>query len=90
MDCHAFESVTALIASPDIDVIVTVKVAYDRDVVTVALQHRKSVYCEWPLAVGLREALELAQLATDQRATGSCRNSGSRFAGVSIRARNAC
>jgi len=46
---RAFESAAALIASPEIDVvIVTVKVPHHREVVTAALQNSKSVYCEWP------------------------------------------
>jgi len=65
---RAFESAAALIASPDVDVVVvTVKVPYHREVVTAALQNRKSVYCEWPLGNGLTEALELARLANDKK-----------------------
>lgn len=65
---RAFESAAALIASPEIDVvIVTVKVPHHREVVTAALQNSKSVYCEWPLATGLTEALELAKLANDNK-----------------------
>ncbi len=65
---RAYESAAALIASPDIDVvIVTVKVSHHREVVTAALQNRKSVYCEWPLGNGLTEALELARLANDKK-----------------------
>jgi predicted dehydrogenase len=64
---RAFESSAALVASPDIDVvIVTVKVQHHREVVKAALQNRKSVYCEWPLGNGLTEAQELARLANDQ------------------------
>ena len=64
---RAFESAPALIASPDIDVvIVTVKVQHHREVVKAALENRKSVYCEWPLGNGLTEALELARLANDK------------------------
>ncbi|HWS63948.1 MAG TPA: Gfo/Idh/MocA family oxidoreductase, partial [Steroidobacteraceae bacterium] len=65
---RAFESAAALIASPDIDVVVvTVKVPYHREVVTATLQNRKSVYCEWPLGNGLAEALDLARLANDKK-----------------------
>jgi len=71
----------ALIASPDIDVvIVTVKVSHHREVVTAALQNRKSVYCEWPLGNGLTEALELARLANDKKVLAVVGNSGDRFA----------
>jgi predicted dehydrogenase len=66
---RAFESAAALAASPDIDVVVvTVKVAHHREVVTTALQAGKSVYCEWPLGNGLTEALELARLAKESKA----------------------
>jgi predicted dehydrogenase len=65
---RAFESAAALIASPEIDVvIVTVKVPHHREVVTAALQNSKNIYCEWPLATGLTEALELATLANDKK-----------------------
>jgi predicted dehydrogenase len=65
---RAFESVTALIASRDIDVVVvTVKVPHHREVVAAALRNRKSVYCEWPLASGLDEAVGLAKLAREQK-----------------------
>jgi predicted dehydrogenase len=66
---RAFANVAALIASPEVDVvIVTIKVSHHREVVTAALQHGKSVYCEWPLAIGLADALELAKLANDKKA----------------------
>jgi len=65
---RAFESAAALVASPDIDVvIVTVKVPYHREIVTAALRSRKCVYCEWPLGNGLTQALELARLANDMK-----------------------
>lgn len=61
---HAFGNVAALVASPDIDVVVvTVKVPYHKEVVAAALQAGKRVYCEWPLGNGLAEAAELARLA---------------------------
>ncbi|MBB5423131.1 gfo/Idh/MocA family oxidoreductase [Paraburkholderia sp. CNPSo 3155] len=66
---RAFESVAALVASPDIDVVVvTVKVPYHREVVTAALQAGKSVYCEWPLGNGLEETAALAWLANEENA----------------------
>ena len=65
---RAFESAAALAGFPDIDVVVvTVKVAHHREVVTKALQAGKSVYCEWPLGNGLTEALELARLAKGKK-----------------------
>ena len=66
---HAFENVAALVASPDIDVVVvTVKVPHHREVVTAALEAGKRVYCEWPLGNGLAEAVELARLADKKKA----------------------
>jgi predicted dehydrogenase len=66
---RAFESAAALVASPDIDVVVvTVKVPYHREVVTAALQAGKSVYCEWPLGNGLEETAALARLASEKKA----------------------
>lgn len=64
---RAFESAEALAASPDIDVVaVTVKVPHHQEVVQTAIQHGKSVYCEWPLGNGLQEAIGLAQLAHER------------------------
>ena len=60
---QAFESVDALAASPNIDVVaVTVKVPHHRQVVSAAVAAGKHVYCEWPLGNGLAEAEELAAL----------------------------
>lgn len=64
---QAYRSASELIASPDIDVVVvTVKVPHHREVVTCALEQRKNVYCEWPLARDLAEASALAALARDK------------------------
>lgn len=61
---HAFPNAQALVASPEVDlVVVTVKVPHHRELVTAALQAGKHVYCEWPLGNGLAEARELAALA---------------------------
>lgn len=61
---HAFENAQALVASPDVDlVVVTVKVPHHHALVTAALAAGKHVYCEWPLGNGLEEARELADLA---------------------------
>jgi predicted dehydrogenase len=66
---RAFRNVAALVASPDIDVVVvTVKVPYHKEVVAAALQAGKQVYCEWPLGNGLAEATELARLANETKA----------------------
>lgn len=61
---HAFEDARALVASPEIDlVVVTVKVPHHHGLVSAALEAGKHVYCEWPLGNGLAEARELAALA---------------------------
>jgi len=61
---RAFASVADLVASPEIDIVsVTVKVAHHLDIVRVAVEADKHVYCEWPLGNGLAEAEALAALA---------------------------
>lgn len=61
---HAFASAEALIASPEIDVVVvTVKVPHHLELVSAALNAGKHVYCEWPLGNGSDEARKLAGLA---------------------------
>jgi predicted dehydrogenase len=61
---HAFETIEAMAASPQVDVVaVTVKVPYHKRIVETAIRHGKSVYCEWPLGNGLREAVKMADLA---------------------------
>jgi predicted dehydrogenase len=61
---QAFANASALIASPEVDVVVvTVKVPHHFAIVREAIAAGKHVYCEWPLGNGLDEAQELAQLA---------------------------
>jgi predicted dehydrogenase len=61
---RAFESVQALIAAPEVDLVtVTVKVAHHKGIVTAALDAGKAVYCEWPIGNGLAEAQSMARLA---------------------------
>jgi predicted dehydrogenase len=63
---RAYESVEALAASPEVDVVaVTVKVPHHRRIVETAIKHGKSIYCEWPLGNGLEEAKEIARLARE-------------------------
>ncbi len=53
-----------LARDPDVDiVVVTVKVPEHRAIVLAALEAGKHVLCEWPLAVDLAEARELAEAA---------------------------
>lgn len=61
---HAFENATALIQSPEIDlVVITVKVPYHFELVKAALEAGKHVYCEHPLGNGPEETRQLAKLA---------------------------
>src|SRR5437773_5804823 len=63
----AFDNHQELVNSPAVDVVaVTVKVPYHLELATAALDAGKSVYCEWPLGNGLKEAETLAALAKKQ------------------------
>jgi predicted dehydrogenase len=63
----AFDNHRELVNSPAVDVVaVTVKVPYHLELATAALAAGKSVYCEWPLGNGLKEAETLAALAKQQ------------------------
>ncbi|MBY6006265.1 Gfo/Idh/MocA family oxidoreductase [Salipiger bermudensis] len=63
----AFDSPADLVASELIElVVVTVKVPYHFELVTMALNAGKHVYCEWPLGNGLEEARALAALAEEK------------------------
>src|SRR5213595_1529151 len=63
----AFDNHEELVNSPAVDVVaVTVKVPYHLELATAALDAGKSVYCEWPLGNGLKEAETLAALAKKQ------------------------
>ena len=58
---RAFEGVSKLVNSPDIDVVaITVKVPHHFELVQAAIEAGKHVYCEWPLGNGLAEAEEMA------------------------------
>src|SRR5436853_3930116 len=60
----AFDNHQDLVNRADVDVVaVTVKVPYHLELATAALDAGKAVYCEWPLANGLKEAETLAALA---------------------------
>jgi predicted dehydrogenase len=62
----AFDNHEALIAHPDVDlVVVTVKVPLHSPMVSAALDVGKMVYCEWPLGNGLAEAALLSRYALD-------------------------
>ncbi len=60
----AFDNHQDLVNSAIVDVVaITVKVPYHLKLATAALDAGKSVYCEWPLGNGLKEAETLAALA---------------------------
>jgi predicted dehydrogenase len=68
---RAFDDVSALIASPEVDIVtVAVKVPHHLAIVKAALSAGKHVYCEWPLGNGLAEAEELAALARAKNVLG--------------------
>lgn len=61
---HAFDNHAALVASPDVDVVVvSVKVPYHYELVTAAIEAGKHVYCEWPLGKDLDEAVRMTEHA---------------------------
>jgi len=61
---NAFASAEELIASAGVDIVtIAVKVPHHHRLVAAALEAGKHVSCEWPLGNGLREAVELAQMA---------------------------
>jgi predicted dehydrogenase len=60
----AFDDYAALIARPEVDlVVVAVRVPRHFEIVAAAIAAGKSVYCEWPLANGLEEAVALSDAA---------------------------
>jgi predicted dehydrogenase len=60
----AYSSAGELAAAADVDlVVVTVRTPRHRELVLAALAAGTPVFCEWPLAVDLREAEELAEAA---------------------------
>src|SRR5215207_8117205 len=64
---HAYRSVDELVRSDDVDIVaVTVRVPNHREVVLKALEARKVIFCEWPLAKDLAEAEELAEVARER------------------------
>ncbi|MFF0268866.1 Gfo/Idh/MocA family protein [Kribbella sp. NPDC004536] len=65
---YAFTSATELARHPDVElVVVTVKVSGHAELVREAVAAGKDVYCEWPLALSVAEAVELEQAAAGVR-----------------------
>jgi predicted dehydrogenase len=64
---RVFSDHEQLATQPDIDLVaVTVKVPHHRELVAVALEAGKSVYCEWPLGRDLDDARAMAALAAER------------------------
>lgn len=56
-----------LVADPDVDVVdVCVRVPYHFEIVMAALEAGKHVYCEWPLAATLPQAVKMAELSASK------------------------
>ena len=61
---RSYASVQELVRDPSVDIVaVTVKVPHHREIVDAALDAGKSVYCEWPLGIGLADAEAMADTA---------------------------
>ncbi|GAD47890.1 hypothetical protein NT2_01_06640 [Caenibius tardaugens NBRC 16725] len=64
---HAFTDPAQLAAHPDVDLVaVCVLAPHHYAIARSALLAGKHVYCEWPLAITLEQAEELAQIAADR------------------------
>jgi predicted dehydrogenase len=61
---HAFDDPRQLVTHPDVDIVaICVRVPAHRDLVLMALEAGKHVYCEWPLGRDTAEARELHEAA---------------------------
>ena len=70
---RAFANAAELVADPGVDIVaITVKVPHHLELVKLALNAGKHVYCEWPLGNGLAEATEMARLAREKGLLGVC------------------
>ena len=69
---RAFTTNQELINHPEVDlVIVTVKVPHHYELVSAAIKAGKNVFSEWPLGLNLKEASDLADLATQKKVHGA-------------------
>ena len=65
---HAFTDAADLARHPDIDIVaICVKAPHHHAIARAALEGGKHVYCEWPLALTVPEAEELAALAAARK-----------------------
>jgi predicted dehydrogenase len=56
-----------LVTDPEVEVVdVCVRVPYHHEIVMAALEAGKHVYCEWPLAATVAQAVEMADLASQR------------------------
>jgi predicted dehydrogenase len=84
---HAFTNAVSLARHPDVDlVVVTVKVPAHAELVMAALDARKDVYCEWPLARTPDEARAL-DAAAEKAGVHAVAGLQARFAPAVARAR---
>lgn len=68
---NAFDDPAEMAARDDIDlIVVAVKVPLHKELVEIAINAGKAVYCEWPLARNLQEAKALAALAQSKGVRG--------------------
>jgi predicted dehydrogenase len=70
---RAYGNPAELLADPSVDVVaVNVKVPHHGELVQLALNAGKHVYCEWPLGLSLGEATVMARLAKEKGLLGVC------------------
>lgn len=63
----AFHDAKEMVSHPDVDLVaVVIRVPRHREVVELAAEAGKAVFCEWPLATSLSEAEAMAALAGDR------------------------
>ncbi|MGG0486301.1 Gfo/Idh/MocA family oxidoreductase [Priestia aryabhattai] len=63
---HSFTDYKRLAQSKDVDlVVVSVKVPFHYEASIAAIEEKKHIYCEWPLGVDTKQAIELAKLADE-------------------------
>src|SRR5881394_1986607 len=60
----SFHKFSDMVAAPDVDLVVVVRVPGHKELVMGGLQAGKAVFCEWPLGKNLAEAEEMAGLAS--------------------------
>lgn len=83
----AFHDPKEMVSHPDVDLVaVVVRVPRHAEIVALAAEAGKAVFCEWPLAASLAEAQELAALAAGRRVATAV-GLQSRSDGAVVRAR---